>query len=80
MKRILTGLQPSGELTIGSLIGAIEQMKKYQDEYESFLFVADLHAITVPQDSKLLKERVKKNVALYLASGIDPKKNVIYIQ
>ena len=80
MKRILTGLQPSGELTIGSLIGAIEQMKKYQDEYESFLFVADLHAITVPQDPKLLKERVKKNVALYLASGIDPKKNVIYIQ
>ena len=80
MKRILTGLQPSGELTIGSLIGAIEQMKKYQDEYESFLFVADLHAITVPQDSKLLKERVKKNVALYLASGIDPQKNVIYIQ
>ena len=80
MKRILTGLQPSGELTIGSLIGAIEQMKNYQDEYESFLFVADLHAITVPQDSKLLKERVKKNVALYLASGIDPKKNVIYIQ
>ncbi len=80
MKRILTGLQPSGELTIGSLIGAIEQMKKYQDEYESFLFVADLHAITVPQDSKLLKERVKKNVALYLASGIDSKKNVIYIQ
>ncbi len=80
MKRILTGLQPSGELTIGSLIGAIEQMKKYQDEYESFLFVADLHAITVPQDPKLLKERVKKNVALYIASGIDPKKNIIYIQ
>ena len=80
MKRILTGLQPSGELTIGSLIGAIEQMKINQDNYESFLFVADLHAITVPQDPQLLRERVKKNVALYIASGIDPKKNIIYIQ
>lgn len=80
MKRILTGLQPSGELTIGSLIGAIEQMKQHQDKFESFLFVPDLHAITVPQDPKLLKERVKKNVALYIASGIDPKKNLIYIQ
>ena len=80
MKRILTGLQPSGELTLGSLVGAINQMIKYQDEYESFMFVPDLHAITVPQDSKLLKERIVKNVALYLASGLDPEKNIIYIQ
>lgn len=80
MKRILTGLQPSGELTIGSLIGGISQSIKYQDEFESFIFVPDLHAITVPQDSTLLKERIKKNVALYIACGIDPKKNTIYIQ
>ena len=80
MKRILTGLKPSGELTLGSLIGGIEQSIKYQNEYESFIFVPDLHAITVPQDAKILKERIKKNVALYIACGIDPKKNIIYIQ
>ena len=80
MKRILTGLQPSGELTLGNLIGGIRQSIKYQDEYESFIFVPELHAITVPQDRELLKERIKKNVALSIASGIEPKKNIIYIQ
>ena len=80
MKRILTGLQPSGELTLGSLIGGIKQSIKYQEEFDSFIFVPDLHAITVPQDRELLKERIKKNVALYIACGIDPKKNTIYIQ
>lgn len=80
MKRMLTGLQPSGELTIGSLIGGITQSIKYQDEYESFIFVPDLHAITVHQDPKTLHERIKKNVALYIACGIDPDKNTIYIQ
>lgn len=80
MKRILTGLQPSGELTLGSLIGGIEQSIKYQDEYESFIFVPDLHAITVPQEPNILHERIKKNVALYIAAGIDPNKNTIYIQ
>lgn len=80
MKRILTGLQPSGELTLGSLIGGIKQSIKYQEEFDSFIFVPDLHAITVPQDRELLKARIKKNVALYIACGIDPKKNTIYIQ
>ena len=80
MKRILTGLQPSGELTLGSYIGGIKQSIKYQEEYESFIFVPDMHAITVPQDAKLLSERIKKNVALYVACGIDPEKNTIYLQ
>lgn len=80
MKRILTGLKPSGELTLGSLIGGIKQSIKYQDEYDSFIFVPDLHAITVGQDSELLRERIRKNVALYIACGIDPSKNTIYIQ
>lgn len=52
-------------------------MVKYQDEYESFMFVPDMHAITVKQDPKLLKERIIKNVALYIACGLDPKKNTI---
>ncbi len=80
MKRMLTGLQPSGELTIGSLMGGISQSVQYQDEYESFIFVPDMHTITVPQDPKELHERIKRNVALYIACGIDPDKNTIYIQ
>ena len=80
MKRILTGLKPSGELTLGSLIGGISQTVKYQDEYDSFIFVPDMHAITVKQNPQELKERIRKNVALYIASGIDPNKNTIYIQ
>ena len=80
MKRILTGLKPSGELTLGSLIGCINQMVKLQDEYDSFMFVPDMHAITVKQDPVMLRERIRKNVALYLACGIDPNKNTIYLQ
>lgn len=80
MKKILTGLKPSGELTLGSLIGGISGSVKYQDMYESYIFVPDLHSITVEQDSKLLKTRIRKNVALYIACGLDPNKNIFYIQ
>ena len=80
MKRILTGLQPSGELTLGNYIGGIKGTIERQDKYESFIFVPDMHAITIKQDRELLKERIKKNVALYLACGVDPEKNVIYLQ
>ena len=80
MQRILTGLQPSGELTLGSLIGGIKQTVNFQEQYDSFIFVPDLHAITVPQDPILLKERIKKNVGLYLACGVNPDKNTIYLQ
>ncbi|MBP3920891.1 MAG: tryptophan--tRNA ligase [Bacilli bacterium] len=80
MKRLLTGLQPSGELTLGSLIGGISGCLRNQDMYESFVFVPDMHAITVDQDPKLLHERIRKNVALYIACGLDPKKNTFYIQ
>lgn len=80
MKKILTGLKPTGELTLGNYIGAIKQMKQLQDNYESYLFVADLHALTVPQNPKELKRRIKDFLALYIACGIDPKKNMIYLQ
>lgn len=80
MKRLLTGLKPTGELTLGNYIGAILQMKELQEKYESFIFVADMHAITVNQDPKELHERIRRFIALYVACGIDPKKNVIYIQ
>lgn len=80
MKRLLTGLQPSGNLTIGNYIGGIKQSIKNQDEYDSFIFVPDMHAITVEQDPDLLRKRIISNVALYIACGIDPNKNTIYIQ
>ena len=80
MKKVLTGLQPSGKLTLGNYIGSIKQMLKYQNEYESIIFVANMHAITVPQDPVELEKNTKSLVAIYLASGIDPKKNTIFIQ
>ncbi len=80
MKRILTGLKPTGDLTLGNYIGAIKQMTKMQDEYESYIFVADLHALTVPQNPIELKKRIRAFIAMYIACGIDPKKNTIYIQ
>lgn len=80
MKKILTGLKPTGELTLGNYIGAIMQMIKMQNEYTSYLFIADMHAITVPQDPKDLKKRIKDFLALYIACGIDPEKNIIYLQ
>lgn len=80
MKKLLTGLQPSGELTLGSLIGGISGSIKNQDLFDSYIFVPDMHAITVEQDPELLRERIRKNVALYIAAGLDPKKNTFYIQ
>ena len=80
MKRILTGLQPTGVITLGNYIGAIKQMTKLQDEYDSIIFIADMHAITIPQDKEELPNKIKSLVALYLACGIDPTKNTIFIQ
>lgn len=80
MKRILTGLKPTGDLTLGNYIGSIKQMVNMQDEYDSYIFVADLHALTIPQDPYELNERIRKFIAMYIACGIDPKKNTIYIQ
>lgn len=80
MKKILTGLQPTGVITLGNYIGAIKQMVKNQEEYESYIFIADLHAITIPIDREELRKNIRSLVALYLACGIDPEKNVIFIQ
>ncbi len=79
MKRILTGLKPTGDLTLGNYIGSIKQMVNMQDKYDSYIFVADLHALTIPQDPYELNERIKKFIAMYIACGLDPKKNTIYI-
>ena len=81
MKKVsLTGLKPTGSLTLGNYIGAIKQMKERQDDYINYLFVADLHAITVPVDKDLLHQNIRDFIALYIACGIDPKKNIMYLQ
>ena len=80
MKTILTGLKPTGSLTLGNYIGSISQMVKMQNEYKSYLFVADMHAITVPNDKNILHKNIVDFISLYLACGIDPNKNVIYMQ
>ena len=80
MKKILTGLQPTGVITLGNYIGAIKQMVEYQNDYDSYIFVADLHSLTVLNDENNIKENTKSLIALYLACGIEPKKNTIFIQ
>ena len=80
MKRILTGLKPTGDLTLGNYIGSIKQMVKLQENYDSYIFVADLHALTIAQDPKELNERIRRFIAMYIACGIDPNKNTIYLQ
>lgn len=80
MQKILTGLQPTGDITLGNYIGSIKQMVERQGQYESILFVADFHAITIPKDPEVLKKNRRSLVALYLACGIDPQKNHIFFQ
>ncbi|MGM9878273.1 MAG: tryptophan--tRNA ligase [Bacilli bacterium] len=80
MKKMLTGLQPSGVITLGNYLGAIKKMVENQEKYDSYIFIADLHAITVTQDPVELRKNIKNLIALYLACGIDPEKNKIYIQ
>lgn len=80
MKRLLTGLQPTGIIHIGNYIGAIKQMRENQGKYDSYLFVADLHSVTIAQDPQKLKENIRSLIAIYLACGVDPKQNTIYLQ
>jgi len=80
MKRLLTGLQPTGIIHLGNYIGAIKQMRENQGKYDSYIFVADLHSITIPQDAEKLKQNIRSLIALYLACGIDPKQNTFYLQ
>lgn len=81
--RFISGIQPSGNITLGNYLGAVKNFVKLQDspEFTDFLvFIADLHAITVPQDKTALRKNIKSLVALYLACGLDPEKVHIFIQ
>ncbi|TYA15635.1 tryptophan--tRNA ligase [Paenibacillus faecis] len=79
-KRVLSGIQPSGKLTLGNYIGALKNFVTLQDEYDCNFMVVDLHAITVPQDPADLREQSESVAALYLAAGIDPNKANVYMQ
>ena len=79
-KTILSGIQPSGVLTLGNYLGALKNWVKIQHEYECKFFIADLHSITVPQDPVALRENTKKAVMQYIACGLDPNINTIFVQ
>ena len=79
-KIIFSGAQPSGKMTLGNYLGAIQNWTKLQDEYDCFYSVVDLHAITVPQEAKNLRANTMQLLAQYLACGLDPEKNTIFIQ
>ena len=81
-KQILSGIQPSGILTLGNYLGALRNWVKIQDEeeYDCKFFVADLHSITVDQDPKKLRENIKSVIMQYIACGINPDKNIIFLQ
>lgn len=83
MKTILSGIQPSGRLTLGNYLGAMKNFVDLQNsnqEDEIFIFIADLHAITVPQDPIKLRANIKNLAALYMASGLDPERVHLFIQ
>jgi len=79
-KVMLTGVRPSGNLTIGNYLGAIKNFVDRQDKYESYIFVADLHAITSYKEPKCLKEAIYNCVAMYLACGVDITKTIVFKQ
>ena len=79
-QRLFSGIQPSGNLHIGNYLGAIAQWLPLQDEYESIFCIVDQHAITVPQDPELLRQKTLEIAKFYLAAGIDPKKCTLFIQ
>ncbi|MBL4936177.1 tryptophan--tRNA ligase [Clostridium sp. YIM B02515] len=79
-KVIFSGIQPSGQLTLGNYLGAIKNWVKLQEEYDCYFCVVDLHAITVRQEPKDLRARTLEVMSIYIAAGIVPEKNTIFIQ
>lgn len=80
MDRILSGIQTSGDIHLGNYLGAIKRWVDMQDDYESFFFLADLHAITVDQDPSQLKKSTIESAAAIIAAGIDPNKATFFVQ
>lgn len=80
MKRVFSGVQPTGNIHLGNYLGALRQFVELQEDHECIYCIVDLHAITVPQDPKELKEHILDVAALYLAVGVDPKKSIVFVQ
>ncbi|WP_437779618.1 tryptophan--tRNA ligase [Sorangium sp. So ce1097] len=79
-KIIFSGIQPSGRLMLGNYLGALKNWVKLQDDYDCLYCLVDMHAITVPQDPKELRNRTYEGLAMYLAAGLDPARNIIFAQ
>jgi tryptophanyl-tRNA synthetase len=79
-KRILSGAQPTGNLHIGNYLGAIKNWVAFQEEYDSFFCIVNLHAITLPQDPAVLRQKTLDVARYYLAAGVDPEKATLFIQ
>ena len=80
MARVFSGVQPSGELTLGSYLGAIRRFAAEQHEVDGIYCIVDLHALTTPQDPALLRERTIATAAQYFAAGIDPEVSTVFVQ
>jgi tryptophanyl-tRNA synthetase len=79
-KRIFSGIKPSGDLTLGSYIGALRNWVALQDDFNCLYCIVDMHAITVRQEPAALRRRTLEQIAQYVACGLNPQKNIIYIQ
>lgn len=77
---IFSGVQPSGQLMLGNYLGALKNWARLQDEYDCLYCLVDMHAITIRQDPKELRERSYQGLAIYLAAGLDPAKNILFVQ
>ena len=80
MKRVFSGVQPTGNIHLGNYLGALRQFVELQEEYQCLYCIVDLNAITVPQDPKELRKHILDVAALYLAVGVDPKKSIVFVQ
>lgn len=80
MEKMISGIKPTGKITLGNYLGAIKPFISYQDKYDLSVFIADLHALTLPINPLELKENSINLLAIYLASGLDPKKVTIFKQ
>ena len=80
MKRVFSGVQPTGNIHLGNYLGALKQFVELQEDNECIYCIVDEHAITVPQDPKALREHILDVASLYLAIGVDPKKSIVFVQ
>ncbi len=80
MKRVFSGVQPTGNIHLGNYLGALKQFVELQEDHECIYCIVDMHAITVPQDPKTLKEHILDVAALYLSVGVDPEKSIVFVQ